>query len=260
MAEALAGSPFHDRVEYYEALASTSDRVRELLDQLGPEAHFSVVLALEQTSGRGRLGRNWHSDQGKSLTLSVALWPSCGPEHFSAYPVAAALAVRETLKEFGQEASIKWPNDILLGGRKVCGILLEGRFSGESPRGFALGIGLNLGQRREEFPKELRDSATSLLIESGSMPSVELFAGALLPRLGVWLAMVESDSAEVFRSAQSAWAHRPGDLLRLDLGASQIQGCFVAIGGEGELLLETEDGTRALRHGEVVRVRPGGAS
>lgn len=255
---ALAGSSFPCRVECHEQLPSTSDRARELLDELGPLAHGSFVLAEAQSSGRGRLGRTWLSVPGESLLLSVALWPSCGVDHFSAYPVAAALAVRETLAVLGHAALLKWPNDLLLGGRKVCGILLEGRFSGESHRGLTLGVGLNVGQVFEAFPEELRGLATSLRIEAGHAPSVQEVALTLLPALSRWISRVEVSPADVFAAAGPAWVHKPGDPLKVDLGSSCVEGRFVAIGNGGELLVETEEGVRALRHGDVSRVRPGG--
>lgn len=244
------------RLECQETLPSTNDRAREFLDLFGPAAHGAVVVADRQTAGRGRMGRSWYSQPGSSLSLSVALWPGGEPSGFGTIPLAAALAVREALKGCGVAAGLKWPNDVLVGGRKVAGVLLEGRFSGDEHRGMALGIGVNLAQKREEFPAEFRAGATSVLAETGVTPDAVAFAAALLNALEPLLERAQSDPAGLVASAATAWVHRLGEAMVLETGGGRLEGRFAGVGPEGELRLETPRGVMSLVSGEVVHVRP----
>lgn len=247
------------RLECHDSLASTNDRARELLDLFGHAAHGAVVVADRQTAGRGRLGRSWFSEPGRSLTLSVALWPGGEPRGFGTIPLAAALAVREALRPLGAQALIKWPNDVLVKGRKVAGVLLEGRFSGEEARGLALGIGVNLAQRAEVFPEEFRAGATSVLAETGAAPDATAFAAGVLNALEPLLARALADPAGLVGWAVSAWAHAPGETLAVETGAGRVVGRFAGVSAKGELRLETPSGVVSLCSGEVARVRPGEA-
>jgi len=246
------------RLECHEVLPSTGDRARELLDQLGPAAHGAVVLAGRQTAGRGRLGRSWHTSPGLSLALSVALWPGGDASGFGVLPLAAALAVREVLAPTGVAALLKWPNDLVVGGRKIAGVLLEGRFSGETHQGLTLGIGVNLGQSREQFPEELRVLATSVAAEGGTVPEVERFATELINRLDPLLLEALAAPAAIVEKARGAWVHRSGEPLVVESGSARREGRFAGVGPGGELLLETGLGLEVLHSGEVVHLRPGG--
>lgn len=255
----LVGERLGRRLECYPALASTGDRARELLDQLGPAAHGAVVTADRQTAGRGRMGRTWHTAPGKSLALTVALWPGTDPAGFGVLPLAAALAVQESLAETGVTALLKWPNDVLVGQRKIAGVLLEGRFSGDEQHGLTLGIGVNVSQSREEFPEEIRDLATSIFAEAGAVPELERFAADLLNALDPLLAEALAAPASVVERARGRWAHRVGQPLTLQVGTARREGRFAGVGPGGELLLETERGVEAVHSGEVSRLGPGGA-
>jgi len=254
----LTGALLGRRLECHETLPSTGDRARELLDQLGPAAHGAVVTADRQTAARGRMGRTWYTAPGRSLALTVALWPGGDPSHYGVLPLAAALAVRAALAESGVAARLKWPNDVFAGGRKIAGVLLEGRFSGEEPRGLTLGIGVNLGQSREEFPEELREVATSVRAEGGIVPEAERFAADLLNALDPLVREAIASPSTVVESAREAWVHRLGEALAVESGSSRREGRFAGVGPGGELLLETAAGVVAFHSGEVSHLRPGG--
>ena len=137
---------------HHRVVDSTNQRGKELAAAGAP--HGTVVTADEQTAGRGRQGRSWVAPPGRALLMSLVLRDL--DERFPLVPLAAAVAV---CRAFPQADGIKWPNDVWVGGRKVAGILVEGR-----PRdGWAvLGIGLNVATEAGEFPEDLRDTATSL--------------------------------------------------------------------------------------------------
>jgi BirA family biotin operon repressor/biotin-[acetyl-CoA-carboxylase] ligase len=207
---------------------STNERARELASAGAP--HGTLVTAAEQTAGRGRQGRTWAAPPGRALLFSVVL----RVEQPALVPLAAGVATAETV---GDRARIKWPNDVLVEGRKVAGILVEGR----PQEGWAvLGIGLNVAIRPDDFPPELRDSAGTL----GREPTdLEPTLHRLLEALERWL---EADQDTVI----AAWRARDaleGRRIEWADGAGKA----VGIDGAGRLLVGTSSGTVALDSGEV---------
>ena len=208
--------------------SSTNDRARELAGAGAP--HGAIVTASAQTAGRGRQGRTWSAPAGHSLLLSVVL-----RDPPPLLPLAAAVAVAECC---GDGAAIKWPNDVLVDGRKVSGMLVEGR----PQEGWAvLGIGVNVAIRVEDLPAELHATAGTLGREPGD---VEPFLAALLGALDRALALAAASLLEAWR------AH---DALR---GRSVTwaggEGVAAGVDGEGRLVVELAGGGRtALDAGEV---------
>src|SRR5205085_2328960 len=135
-----------------------------------------------QTEGRGRLGRRWWDEPGQSLLVSVLLRPVISPAHAPQISLVAGLAVTDALQAEGVTALIRWPNDILVGGRKICGILAEAASGGGARVDHVLvGIGVNLDQTA--FPAEIAERATSLRLITGRAPDREAVLGALLAAL-----------------------------------------------------------------------------
>jgi BirA family transcriptional regulator, biotin operon repressor / biotin---[acetyl-CoA-carboxylase] ligase len=244
------------RLECHGLLPSTNDRARELLDQLGPEAHGAVIFADAQSSGRGRLGRAWVSPPALSLSMSVALWIESPKDALPLLPVAGSLAVLRALKESADlDAGLKWPNDVLCRGKKIAGALSEGRWSGGRLEGLVLGIGVNLGQKREDFPEELREGATSVLIESGLMSESECFAAELLRELDPLLEAGLEDPEALLSFAARHWVHRKGDLLSAWWDGDVVGGTFVEVAPDGALILEDRGRHVTVRAGDVRDVR-----
>lgn len=146
------------RLVTLEAVPSTNDVAWEKARAGEPEGF--TVTANHQTAGRGRFGRAWHSPPGLSIAVSVLLRPKLPPERLSLLTSAAAVAACETA---GGEARIRWPNDVVVKGRKLAGVIVEGR----EPGAFVLGCGINVNLREADFPDELRATSTSLLVETG---------------------------------------------------------------------------------------------
>ena len=244
-------------LECHEALASTNDRARELLDELGPEANGTVVFAGEQTGGRGRLGRSWQSRRGLGLACSVALWiersPGGLPPLQLAGSLAALLALRETA---GVHGKLKWPNDVLLDGKKVCGVLVESRFLGEAPAGLVVGIGVNLLHEVEDFPLELRTTATSVFLASRRRVAPDTFAASLLRALGPLVEEGLANPPSLVAQASPHWIHEMGSPLVLAVGSGSFRGTFAGVAPDGALLLDVDGQRRTVHDGEVVRVRP----
>jgi BirA family transcriptional regulator, biotin operon repressor / biotin---[acetyl-CoA-carboxylase] ligase len=216
---------------------STNERARHLAHSGAP--HGALVTAGEQTAGRGRQGRTWTAPPGRALLLSLVL----RVEAPALIPLQAGVAVAETV---GDAARIKWPNDVLVEGRKVAGILAEGR----PQEGWAvLGIGVNVALRPGDFPPELRETAGTL---NRAPEDLDRTLHRLLAALERWL---ESDQEAVI----AAWRERDA-LEGQPVEWSEGSGKAVGIDDAGRLLVGTSSGTVALDAGEVHLRRPSGAS
>lgn len=195
-----------------------------------------VIVADRQTAGRGRLGRTWHSAPGLGLWFTVAL---DGPAEGLSF--AAALAVREAIAPRAP-LKIKWPNDLLCHGKKICGILVEHR-SGRT----ALGIGLNVHHRVEDFPPELRWKAGSLESELGGMWDRAEVLRAVLQQLDRTIMLIRGGGlAEIHR----AWAQACA-LAGHRIRCGEVQGRVREIDPRGALIVDTEDGTQTVYSGDL---------
>jgi BirA family biotin operon repressor/biotin-[acetyl-CoA-carboxylase] ligase len=223
---------------HHRTIDSTNERARALAQ--GGAPHGTLVTALEQTAGRGRQGRAWVGAPGRSLLASVVVRELT--EDAALLPLAAAVAVCEAAEALVPvSCAIKWPNDVWIGGRKVAGILIEGR----PQEGWAvIGIGLNTEAGPEDFPSELRESATSLSAEAGDRPvPIEAALATLLPLLD---ARLRDTAGAVLR----AWRAR--DALRgHPVRWADGEGTAAGISDAGALVVETPTGRRELEAGEV---------
>lgn len=166
-------------LEAHRTLGSTNDRLRALADRGAPA--YTVVVAEEQTAGRGRGGSSWISPPGMGIWMSVLL-PEEGAGRPPLTPLLVGLAVSRAVREgeLGLRPGIKWPNDVEVSGRKVCGILCEGTAAGET----VAGIGINVSGGDDQFPQEIRDRATTLQEAAGGRaPSRTDLAGRVLKHL-----------------------------------------------------------------------------
>jgi BirA family biotin operon repressor/biotin-[acetyl-CoA-carboxylase] ligase len=211
---------------------STNERARGLAANGAP--HGTLVTASEQTAGRGRQGRTWSAPAGRALLCSLLLRD---PPRL--LPLTAGVAVAEVVERLvpGAEAKLKWPNDVLVGGRKVAGILVEGR---PQESWAVLGIGLNVALRPEDFPGELRDRAGTLGLEPEKIaPALE----QLLRSLERWIGAAASEVLGAVR-ARDALLDRP---VRWAGGA----GLGAGVDGDGRLVVAGAQGTVVLDAGEV---------
>jgi BirA family biotin operon repressor/biotin-[acetyl-CoA-carboxylase] ligase len=230
------------------SVSSTNDVAFDLLAAGLSEG--TTVFAEEQTRGRGRKGRAWHSSPGLGLWFSTLLRPKIPREHFTALTGMAAVALREAIFTVTHLApSIVWPNDLLVGSRKVAGILVEARNLQPDDPAFVLGIGINVNQGSDDFPPEIRDRATSLAIEL----SREVDRGALalesLQCLDLWYGrLLRGDVALIDRELRSG-AALVGCRVALELGNDVYRGRVAAVS-----LLE---GITLLLDGGETRTFPG---
>jgi len=225
----------------FESLPSTNDLARQMAEQGAAEG--VVILAREQTRGRGRQGRAWVSTAGDGLYLSVILRPPVEPVKAMIITLAAAIAVAETFAvDYAVAVDIKWPNDIHAGGRKICGILVESAIEKSKMDYAILGIGVNLGQ--SDFPAELSGIATSLIIESQRRVTPDEFAAVLLKRLEAWYRLALQQPAAIIARWQELSSYANGCAVRVESGDSVIEGVTRGLALSGALIVETADGER----------------
>jgi BirA family biotin operon repressor/biotin-[acetyl-CoA-carboxylase] ligase len=234
------------RFIYEPTVGSTMDLARREAEAGCPEG--TVVLADEQTSGRGRLGRRWVSPPGANLYLTVVLRPS--RESLRRLSMVTPLAVAEAVERVtGLRATVKWPNDVLLSGKKVAGILIESELAGDEVRFALVGPGINVNLDVSRF-EELRDIATSLAAESGrSVSREELLAAFLLRLEQLYLAPPEAEDAYRLWKAR---LDTLGRQVRVSFGEQVEQGLAEDAADDGSLILRRRDGsTVRIEAGDV---------
>jgi BirA family biotin operon repressor/biotin-[acetyl-CoA-carboxylase] ligase len=221
--------------QFYPKIDSTNERALLLVAEGAPNG--SIVVADEQTAGRGRLGRSWYAPAGTALMFSYVLHPAANALTYVG--MMAALSVCEAVESFGARAGIKWPNDVQISGRKLCGVLPEASWQGTSLRGVALGIGVNV---RVDFgTTEFVGSAISLEDVVGSVDRMVLLE-RLLERLDYWTPRLSSDV--LFQ----AWGNRLtmlGRQVRVTDASGTVDGVAETVDRQGALLVR--DGKGALR-------------
>lgn len=240
----------------FDSVTSTNDVARQMAAS-GLEEGIAVV-AREQTAGRGTKGRSWSSPAGEGLYLSLVLRPAIKASESTILTLAAAVGVAETLSEFGACPDIKWPNDVLLGGRKVSGILAESASEDAKLAYAVLGIGVNLSQR--DFPLEMAGLATSLVIETGKLVTPDEFLQPLLRRLDLWYRTAVAAPLDVLHRYQDLSSYARGCPVRALLADrkenSMIEGVTRGVTATGALMIETAGGEiKLLSSGEVHRIR-----
>lgn len=224
------------KLVYYPRLSSTMAIAREEVRRGAPEG--TVVVADEQTIGKGRMDRVWLSPRG-SVSLSIILYPSL--DYLPSLIMIASLAVARTIRAVtGLEAQIKWPNDVLICGRKVCGILIESGVSGNSVDYAVIGIGINVNLKTSDFA-EIPSAATSLSDETGGdVPRLEVIRRLLVEVEGLYLSLSDGDA--VYREWRDSLITL-GRKVRVESGEAICEGVAESAATDGSLLLRQPDGS-----------------
>ncbi len=215
---------------------SSQDLAMRLAQDGAPDG--TAVLSLNQTGGRGRQGREWVSLAGKDLALSVVLRPSVPAHEAPLLGMLASIAVAETLEKADLSARLRWPNDVLVHGKKIAGILPEARTTGAEIEVAVIGIGLNVNSTAEDFPEELRDQVTSMLACTGTARPIEDIARLLLGEIGLLCGRIATEGCGFIPGMwEPLWAHR-GSVVTRD----GLTGTAERIDRDGALMLRTVDG------------------
>ena len=243
--------------EHFEEIDSTNTEARRRGET---SAAASIWLRADsQTAGRGRRGRTWVSPVG-NLMCTLFLRPACSPSAAAQLSFVSGLAIHDAVsqmlpQERQADAKLKWPNDLLLGGKKMSGILLESATQGAGEVNWlAIGIGLNLAV----FPKDTPYPATSLHAETGQTVSPQEALTRLANAFAHWHSVWQAPGG--FAAVRTAWLARAkgvGELIVVRLSDTELEGTFEALDGEGALILRLEDGShRAISAGDVFFGKP----
>lgn len=239
-----------EKIYYYDMTDSTNIRANRLAEEGAP--HGTLVVADAQDAGRGRRGRGWDSSSGTSVYMTLLLKPDIEAANASMLTLVAAMAVAEGIRRVGGlDARIKWPNDIVINGKKVCGILTEMSAQMDYVNHIVIGIGINV--HNEVFPEEIARTATSMLIESGG----KRFHRAQLI-MAVWEAferyyeryMATQDLRDL-RADYNDGLVNMGVRVRVLDPRGAYEGVAQGITDRGELIVDTEDSRTLVSSGEV---------
>ncbi|HOK00941.1 MAG TPA: biotin--[acetyl-CoA-carboxylase] ligase [Spirochaetota bacterium] len=234
----------------FDTIDSTNIKAFQLATEGYPEG--TIILAQQQTSGKGRLGRRWSSPYGKNIYISIISRPFISPMDAPKLTLTSAIAVFHTIEKFNiSNVEIKWPNDILVNGKKICGILNEMKGDSDSVDFIITGIGININQKLNEFPEELQNTATSFeIIKNQTTGRVEVIK-ALLENFEKYYKMLTSGNFEDILAQWSAKAQIVGKKIKVQQLKESFVGTVKAITVDGNLLLDTEAGIKEISSGDI---------
>lgn len=233
-------------IQYYNELDSTNTKAWELISEKAENG--TVVITDNQLKGRGRQSNKWISIPGKSLTFSIMLYPKALPSQVNLYSLIAGLAITDCLTDFNIQAQLKWPNDILINGKKVGGILCESKISGGVIKSMVIGIGLNVNEKTTELPETIRKNATSLMIESGIQYQLELLLANILNHLEHRIQ--NKDEAQL-----TAWEKRCAHLnqkVTFHSSNETVTGVFKGLTSSGQAVISKDGKELIFDSGEIV--------
>ena len=234
------------RLCYFESLDSTNQKARELAEEGYPAG--TLVIADNQTAGRGRRGRNWDSRAGMGIFMSLVLKPQISPDKASMLTLLSALAVSKGISKITEEkAQIKWPNDLVLHGRKICGILTE-----MSPKLDYVIVGIGINVHNKDFPEEIAQMAGSLYTETGKHYSRAKLVAAVLECFEHYYALfLEKEDLSLIQQAYNELLVNQEKEVRVLDSKEPFEGIAKGITEKGELMVDTEKGRKLVSSGEV---------
>ncbi|HXX56552.1 MAG TPA: biotin--[acetyl-CoA-carboxylase] ligase [Thermodesulfovibrionales bacterium] len=222
--------------------------------------HGTVVIAESQTKGKGRLGRTWASLSGTNIYMSLILRPGITSGNATFLTMAASIACARALREgTALPITIKWPNDLMIGNKKVGGILTEIKSAGERIIFAVIGIGINANADGDAFPPELRDTATSLKIEASREQQKDVLVAGILNEMACWYDALMGDERKVMLDEWRRLSSTLGKTVRVTTGAEVLTGTAEDIDEHGMLLLKVRTGEiRTIHTGDLTILQQNG--
>lgn len=228
-------------IEYIKSCPSTQILAHQLAQEDTPDG--TVILTEEQTAGRGRMSRKWDSAFGKGIWMSIVLRPDVSPQRAPQFTLVAAVAVVRAIEEVtGLKPSIKWPNDILLNGKKCTGILTELQSDADGIKALIIGIGLNVNQVSEDFNEEVQNIATSLKMESGNGVSRQDLVRSLLFHIEQYTNLYIEEGFGMLKLMWESYSTTIGRPVLARMPSGNLEGVAEGITDDGVLQLRTPDG------------------
>jgi BirA family biotin operon repressor/biotin-[acetyl-CoA-carboxylase] ligase len=252
VAEAARAAGFPGKLHFEEVTGSTNSDLMLLAESGADE--WTLVVAGHQETGRGRLGRTWVSSPGSSLLVSVLVRPSSPVSDAAMVTLGAGVCMAYALTACGVQARCKWPNDLVIGDRKLGGILVESSVRGDRLEYAVIGTGVNINQSATDFPPDLRDTATSIVLEEGQ-PDDRALLHAYLARVREFCdAASPGFHGRVLDSYRNV-CDTLGRTVRATVTSGRVvEGRAADLGERGELLLETPSGPESVTFGEILHL------
>ena len=245
---------FTPEILRFESLPSTN--LEAARRAIAGAAEGLCIVAAEQTAGRGRLQRHWLSPKNAGLYFSIIVRPHFEQSLWPLLTLMSAVAVHDALLDAcGLETDIKWPNDLLVNHKKLCGILAE---TIETPQGRAVVVGIGINLTTNSFPPELETVATSVAAAAGQAPDLEVVLKALVPSfVGYYQVLQKPDGSEaIVREWRKRSSYAEGRRIRVTCGNESFEGTTRGLESDGALRVETSDGEiKTVRAGDVTAVR-----
>ena len=242
-------------IHFEEAVSSTQKIAHKLAYEGTMEG--SIVVTEEQLEGRGRLDRTWYSPRSTGIWMSVILRPNIPPNQAPQLTLLTAVSVVQAIQEVtGLEPDIKWPNDILLNGKKIVGILTELQAEADRINSVIIGIGINVNQRIDHFPESINRIATSLAIERGEKINRSELIQVILLKLENLYNDYLKNGFHVVKLLWESYAVSIGQQIVARTLAGAIEGCALGITADGVLMLEDLDGKIHYIHSADIELTP----
>lgn len=239
------------KIRYFDSIGSTNDEALAWADQGAPD--LSIVIADEQTAGRGRLDRKWFTPKGSALAFSLILRPADNA-HLSRTVGLAALSIADACAKFGLSPQVKWPNDVLLNGKKIAGILIETIWTGDKITALVIGMGVNILKQSLPPAEQLKFPATSLETELGHPVEREQFLQEILSRLVSRRPEIDTDAFLTDWENYLAYKGQPVQII--NSGNETLSGKLLGLQADGSLRLQDELGNQLTVHVGDVSLRP----
>ena len=241
------------KIIYYEQLDSTNTEIVRLAAE--GSVHGTVVVADAQTAGKGRRGRQWESPAGENIYMSILLRPDCVPDRAPMLTLVMAYSVAKVIRELGfEDVQIKWPNDLVLAGKKICGILTEMQLKGSEIDYVVVGVGINVNT--SAFPEELKNTATSLYLESGRKLGREGIVESVVEHFDkAYRQFLETQDLEFLREEYNDMLVNVDKEVRVLEPGNEYTAYAQGINSEGELLVRTKEGEEKCIYAGEVSVR-----
>lgn len=240
---------------HLDSVDSTNNYAKRIAEE--GAADGTLVMAELQTGGKGRRGRSWSAAKGSNVMMTLLLRPKIRPEHASRLTLLMAMAVADGIRRVtGLEAGIKWPNDVVVHGKKVCGILTEMSTEVDYINHVVIGTGINVNQKLEEFPEEIRETASSLYVELGSQVSRAALTVAVMESLERYyeLFLQTEDLSALYEDYNRICVNCGHEIRVLEPG-NEYTGTTDGIDENGELVVRKTDGTVTRVYAGEVSVR-----
>lgn len=239
---------------FYRNTGSTNTLALGLADT---SAEGLVIIADSQKSGKGRLGRTWWSPPEKNIYMSILLKPQIEPLEVTLITILSAVACATAIrKTAGLKVTIKWPNDLIVSDKKIGGILTELKLKDKRITHAVVGIGINVNSGRDQLPEDIRETATSVIIEKGSTVSREEIIPETLNEIGRWYAILKDGGKHMLLEEWKRLSSTLGKKVNVVIGNRRLFGFAESIDGEGRLILRLESGeVEKIHSGDLTVLR-----